>query len=316
MTSDQTKVIINDIRKEVAKAIKGKPKVIDFVLTGIISNGHILFEDLPGLGKTLMISSFAQALGLTFKRIQFTPDLLPADVNGVSLFNMRSQEFELRKGPIFTNLLLADEINRATPKTQSALLEAMQEGTVSIDGVSHVLDKPFIVLATQNPLEYEGTFALPEAQLDRFLLKLNMGYPDRNAEIEVINSRLERKQEEITLEQVANNEDIIRLQKEYEDVHVSEPIIQYVINLVTETRNHPKIAVGASPRGSLGLIKAAKAWALVHGRDFVNPQDIQDVLIPVLSHRIIIRSGEFVSGNNAISILEQISHNVVAPRVE
>ncbi len=307
---------INTIINEVKKAIVGKDEVLKYVLSGILANGHILFEDLPGLGKTLMIRTFSQAMGLNFSRIQFTPDLLPADISGVSVFNMSSNQFEFREGPVFTNLLLADEINRATPKTQSALLEAMQERTVTVDGNSYKLDSPFIVLATQNPIEYEGTFTLPEAQLDRFLMKLNVGYPSKKDEIQIVKNRVERKKEEFDIDTVVSKQDILDLQFLVENIHVSDPIVEYVVSIVEKTRNHSQIAVGASPRGSLGLIQAAKAWALIQGRDFVNPQDIQDVLIPVLGHRVILRSGDIISGVTSETILTEIYHRIPAPRIQ
>ncbi len=315
MNFEQASQKINEILSEVKKAIIGKDDVLKYVLTGILSNGHILFEDLPGLGKTLMIRTFGRATGLDFSRIQFTPDLLPADISGISMFNMSSNQFEFREGPVFTNLLLADEINRATPKTQSALLESMQERTVTVDGNTYTLDPPFIVLATQNPLEYEGTFTLPEAQLDRFLMKLSVGYPSKRDEFQIVRNRVDRKKEEVDINSVATKDDVLALQRLVEDIHVSDPIIEYAVTIVERTRNHGQIAVGASPRGSLGLIQAAKAWALLNGRDFVNPQDIQDVLIPVLGHRIILRSGDIISGVNAGTILTEIFHRIPAPRI-
>ncbi len=262
-----------------------------------------------------MIRTFGRATGLDFSSIQFTPDLLPADISGISMFNMSSNQFEFREGPVFTNLLLADEINRATPKTQSALLESMQERTVTVDGNTYTLDPPFIVLATQNPLEYEGTFTLPEAQLDRFLMKLSVGYPSKRDEFQIVRNRVDRKKEEVDINSVATKDDVLALQRLVEDIHVSDPIIEYAVTIVERTRNHGQIAVGASPRGSLGLIQAAKAWALLNGRDFVNPQDIQDVLIPVLGHRIILRSGDIISGVNAGTILTEIFHRIPAPRI-
>lgn len=315
MNFEEASTKINQILNEVKKAIIGKDNVLKYVMAGIISNGHILFEDLPGLGKTLMIRTFGQATGLEFSRIQFTPDLLPADISGISMFNMTNNEFEFREGPVFTNLLLADEINRATPKTQSALLEAMQERTVTVDGVTYPLEAPFIVLATQNPLEYEGTFTLPEAQLDRFLMKLSVGYPSKKDEMQIVRNRVDRKKEEVDINKIATKEDVLALQKLVEETFVSDTIIEYAVTIVERTRNHSQIAVGASPRGSLGLIQAAKAWALLNGRDFVNPQDIQDVLVPVLGHRIILRSGDIISGVNAGTILTEIFHKIPAPRV-
>lgn len=308
--------IIDNIINQIRRVIVGKDDVIKSVLTGILAGGNILFEDVPGLGKTMMVRAFAQTMGLDFKRIQFTPDLLPADITGLSIYNMKDQDFVFKKGPLFTNLLLADEINRATPKTQSALLEAMQEKTVSVDGVTRTLEAPFVVLATQNPLEYEGTFALPEAQLDRFLLKLDVGYPSQDAEIQILKNRIERGRDDFQLDVVATREDIRKLQQLTEAVHVDDIILTYVVRLIRETRSHNQIAVGSSPRGSLGLIQAAKAWAFIHRRDFVNPQDIQDVFIQTLKHRIILRSGDLLSGMTEETILLEILKKITAPRIE
>lgn len=316
MSTLKPEVLIDKIISEVKKVIVGKDNVLKLVMTGIIGNGNILFEDVPGLGKTMMVRAFAQAMGLDFKRIQFTPDLLPADITGISVYNMKSEKFEFKPGPIFCNLLLADEVNRATPKTQSALLEAMQEHTVTVDGSTKPLGPPFIVLATQNPLEYEGTFALPEAQLDRFLLKLDVGYPAANDEVQILKNRIQRKQEAFQLDQVASLEQIIGLQNAAENIHVDDAIMQYVVKLINETRNHNQISVGASPRGSLGLIQAGRAWAMIQGRDFVNPQDIQDVFIPTLRHRIILRSGDLLSGVSSENILQDILTRVTAPRLQ
>jgi MoxR-like ATPase len=316
MSELKSKTIIDNIMNEVKKVIVGKDEVLKQVIVGIIGNGNILFEDVPGLGKTMMVRAFAQAMGLSFKRIQFTPDLLPADITGLSVYNMQTQEFVFKKGPIFCNLLLADEINRATPKTQSALLESMQEKTVTVDGDTKKLDLPFIVLATQNPLEYEGTFALPEAQLDRFLLKLDIGYPEPEDEVQILKNRITRRSESFQLNQVATIEDILKLQQEVEKVHVDEAIMQYIVKLINETRKHNQISVGASPRGSLGLIIASRAWALLQGRDYVNPQDIQDIFISVIRHRLILRSSDLMSGVSVESILSDIISKVVAPRLE
>lgn len=306
---------ITAILNEVQRVIVGKEEVLMYVLAGILAKGNILFEDLPGLGKTMMVRAFAQAMGLDFKRIQFTPDLLPADITGLSIFNRKTQDFMFKQGPIFANLVLSDEINRATPKTQSALLESMQEQTVSVDGVTYELPQPFSVLATQNPLEYEGTFALPEAQLDRFLIKIDVGYPDRLAEVQILKNRIARKQEAFHLNAVITQKDVINLQKAAENVFVQDIILEYIVNLIRETREHNQIAVGASPRGSLGLVNMAKAWAVLHNRNFVNPQDIQDIFIPVLRHRIIMRSGDLLSDITSESVLREIIGKVNAPRL-
>ncbi|MHA2502779.1 MAG: AAA family ATPase [Candidatus Kariarchaeaceae archaeon] len=307
---------VNDIIAEISKVIVGKEEILKRVLASILADGHVLFHDVPGLAKTMMARAFSMVMGMEFSRISFTPDLLPADITGVSVYNMKNNEFEFKKGPIHCSLLLADEINRASPKTQSALLEAMQERTVTIDGTSHVLGPPFIVLGTENPLEFEGTFPLPEAQLDRFLMKTNVGYPSHDEEKQILNNRINRKQENFELQQVITLEELRGLQQEVESVTVSEPIIEYIVRLVQETRDDPKISVGASPRGSLGLLNASKAWAYLNERDFVNPQDVQDVYLPVLAHRIILRSGDVLTGLTPESVLNDILEQVVAPRIE
>ncbi len=307
---------VNDIIAEISKVIVGKEEILKRVLASILADGHVLFHDVPGLAKTMMARAFSMVMGMEYSRISFTPDLLPADITGVSVYNMKNNEFEFKKGPIHCSLLLADEINRASPKTQSALLEAMQERTVTIDGTSHVLGPPFIVLGTENPLEFEGTFPLPEAQLDRFLMKTNVGYPSHDEEKQILNNRINRKQENFELQQVITLEELRGLQQEVESVTVSEPIIEYIVRLVQETRDDPKISVGASPRGSLGLLNASKAWAYLNERDFVNPQDVQDVYLPVLAHRIILRSGDVLTGLTPESVLNDILEQVVAPRIE
>jgi len=307
---------IEQILDEIAKVIVGKKEILKRILAAILADGHVLFHDVPGLAKTMMARAFSMVLGLKFNRVSFTPDLLPADITGVSVYNMKTNEFEFKPGPMHCSLLLADEINRASPKTQSALLEAMQERRVTIDGQTHVLGPPFIVLGTENPLEFEGTFPLPEAQLDRFLMKTDVGYPSFAEEQEILWNRIKRKQEDFQLEQILTHEELLELQNQVEEVNVSEPIIEYIVRLVHETREDGKISVGASPRGSLGLLNASRAWALINGRDFVNPQDVQDIFIPVMAHRIILRSGDVLTGITAESILEDILEQVVAPRVE
>ena len=292
MTDDR----INAILDEISKVIVGKQLILKRVLASLLANGHILFHDVPGLAKTMMARSFSMVLGLTYNRISFTPDLLPADITGVSIFNIKNNEFEFKKGPIHCSLLLADEINRASPKTQSALLEAMQEKTLTIDGHTYQLGPPFIVMATENPLEFEGTFPLPEAQLDRFLMKTTVGYPSYDDEIIILQNRIARKKEDFNLKQILSANELANLQNEVENVTISQPIIEYIVKLVSETRNNPKISVGSSPRGSLGLLSASKSWAYINGRNFVNPQDVQDVFIPVMAHRIILRSGDLITG--------------------
>ena len=312
MTDDR----INAILDEISKVIVGKQLILKRVLASLLSNGHILFHDVPGLAKTMMARSFSMVLGLTYNRISFTPDLLPADITGVSIFNIKNNEFEFKKGPIHCSLLLADEINRASPKTQSALLEAMQEKTLTIDGHTYQLGPPFIVMATENPLEFEGTFPLPEAQLDRFLMKTTVGYPSYDDEIIILQNRIARKKQDFNLKQILSANELANLQKEVENVTISQPIIEYIVKLVSETRNNPKISVGSSPRGSLGLLSASKSWAYINGRNFVNPQDVQDVFIPVMAHRIILRSGDLITGITSESVLDEILEKITAPRIE
>ncbi len=313
LTSDVT---INRILEEVSKVIVGKETILKRVLVGILADGHILFHDVPGLAKTMMAKAFSMVLGLDYKRISFTPDLLPADITGVSIYNLKTNEFEFKQGPVFCSLLLADEINRASPKTQSALLEAMQERQVTIDGVTNILGPPFIVLATENPLEFEGTFPLPEAQLDRFLIKTDVGYPTLEEEQIILQRRIDRRKESFDLKQVVSSEDLISLQNLVEDINIDKSILQYITTLVQETRKDSKISVGASPRGSLGLLLASRAWAMIQGRDFVNPQDIQDLFIPVLSHRLILRSGDLLTGLTPETVLTHILEKIPAPRID
>ena len=312
MTDDR----INAILDEISKVIVGKQLILKRVLASLLANGHILFHDVPGLAKTMMARSFSMVLGLSYNRISFTPDLLPADITGVSIFNIKNNEFEFKKGPIHCSLLLADEINRASPKTQSALLEAMQEKTLTIDGHTYQLGPPFIVMATENPLEFEGTFPLPEAQLDRFLMKTTVGYPSYDDEIIILQNRIARKKEDFNLKQILSANELANLQNEVENVTISQPIIEYIVKLVSETRNNPKISVGSSPRGSLGLLSASKSWAYINGRNFVNPQDVQDVFIPVMAHRIILRSGDLITGITSESVLDEIMEKITAPRIE
>jgi len=273
---------------EISKAIVGKEEVLKRVMVGVLAGGHILFEDYPGLAKTLIARCFAQVLGIGFKRIQFTPDLLPTDITGSHIFNRDRGEFVLSPGPIFANVILADEINRATPKTQSALLEAMQESQVSISGETLPLPQPFVVIATQNPIEYEGTFPLPEAQLDRFMVRLSVGYPSEVEEIEILQRRLERQQDEITLDMLSSAEELLAMRAAAEAVIVHPDIEQYIVSIVAGTRKHQNIHVGASPRGSLALVKLARANAAIEGRDFVIPDDVKIFAVAALAHRLIL----------------------------
>ncbi|MDG4793279.1 MoxR family ATPase [Micromonospora sp. WMMD1082] len=273
----------------VGQVVVGKRDALELVLAGILAGGNVLLEDLPGLGKTLTARSFAQALGLDFRRLQFTPDLLPADVTGSFLYDQRSGDFTFRAGPVFTNLLLADEINRTPPKTQSALLEAMQEKQVSVEGVTYRLDEPFHVLATANPIEYEGTYPLPEAQLDRFLLRVSFGYPAQEEEWEVLRRRMARRREEAEIKPVVDAGTLRAMQAALEDVVVEDSVGRYIVALTAATREHPSVLVGASPRGSLALLLLARVRAVLSGRDYVVPEDVKDVAAPALAHRITLR---------------------------
>ena len=284
----QVGALSNRIIDEVEKAIIGKREVVENIMTAVLADGHVLLEDYPGLGKTLLASSLAQALGLRFKRIQFTPDLLPGDITGGYVYNRAADEFQLREGPVFANIILADEINRASPKTQSALLEAMQEHQVTLEGETMRLPEPFVVLATQNPIEYEGTFPLPEAQLDRFMMKLSMGYPSLEEEQEILRRRRERQQEAVQLEQVTDEATLLAMRAAVETVHVESDIEGYMVRLAAATRTDNRVAVGASPRGSLALLKLARARAAIQGRSYVLPDDVKHFAEPALAHRLIL----------------------------
>ncbi len=280
---------------EVERAVIGKRDLLGMVMSAALAGGHILFEDFPGLGKTLIARSFATALGLTFKRIQFTPDLLPGDITGGFIFNREKNQFELRKGPVFAHILLADEINRASPKTQSALLEAMQEGQVTLEGETLRLPEPFLVLATQNPIEYEGTFPLPEAQLDRFMLKLGVGYPTLEEEKEILRQRRQRMQDEVLLQAVMEPGQLLVLRAAVETVHVDADIETYIAQLIHASRQDRRVAVGASPRGGLAFLKLARAAAALDGRDYVIPDDVKRFAFAVLSHRLILQPEYWMS---------------------
>ncbi|MBU7009972.1 MAG: MoxR family ATPase [Theionarchaea archaeon] len=301
---------------EISKVIVGKRNVIEKIMFGILANGHILFEDYPGLAKTMMARCFSQVLGLDFKRVQFTPDLLPADITGTYVFNQKEMTFNLRKGPVFTNILLTDEINRAPPKTQAALLEAMQEKQVTLEGDTYPLEEPFIVMATQNPIEYEGTYPLPEAQLDRFLVKLQVGYPSRKDEKEILERRKERKTDEFFLSKIVDAERITEMQQVCEEVYVHEDIEKYMVDIVYNTRVAASIEVGASPRGSLALFKLARARAAYFGRDFVIPDDVKEMVLSALSHRIILKPEVWYTKVTERSILEGIIEKIPVPKVE
>jgi MoxR-like ATPase len=277
------------ILDEVELAVVGKRDALELVLLGLLADGHVLIQDNPGLAKTLMARSFASATGLRFARVQFTPDLMPSDVTGSAIYDQRSGDLRFQPGPIFTNILLGDEINRAPPKTQAALLEAMQERQVTSEDGTRSLERPFLVLATQNPIEYEGTYPLPEAQLDRFLLRISMGYPDRDAELELVARRLDRGQDDVELRPIIDRDELLAMQRAVEQVHADTAILEYAVDLVTATRESPQVQVGSSPRGTLALLKLARARAGLEGRDFVTPDDVKRIAVPALAHRIILR---------------------------
>jgi MoxR-like ATPase len=300
---------------EVAKAIIGKHEVLLKVAVTILANGHMLFEDFPGLAKTLMANCFAQALGCTFKRIQFTPDLLPADITGTYVYDEKDNEFKFRPGPIFTNILLADEINRAPPKTQAALLEAMQEKQVTIEGVTHKLPRPFIVMATQNPIEQEGTYPLPEAQVDRFMIKMSVGYPNREEEKEILIRRELRRKDDVDLEVITNPKKVIEMQQVVEKVHVDPALLTYIVEIVTRTREDPRVLVGSSPRGSLALFKMGRAHAVINGRDYITPDDIKFIAVVSLQHRLILKPEPRIRGVLPEDILKKILAEVPVPAV-
>jgi len=305
----------SDLLDAVETVIVGKRAVLERVLWAILGDGHLLIEDVPGLAKTLIAKSFAAGLGLSFRRIQFTPDLLPADITGTYVFDRKTGDFILRRGPVFTNVLLADEINRAPPKTQSALLEAMQERQATLEGETFHLDRPFFVIATQNPIEHEGTYPLPEAQVDRFLLKIDVGYPTREGEIEVLERRRRRRADEATLEAVTTPDEVRALQAAIEDVHVEPAVEGYMVDIVAATRAHSQVDVGASPRGSLALLKVSRARAAIAGRDFVTPDDVKAVAMPALAHRIILKPDPWIRGVRTASILADVLGQVPVPKV-
>jgi MoxR-like ATPase len=301
---------------EVERAVIGKHDLLETVTCAVLASGHVLFEDFPGLGKTLIARSFATALGLNFKRIQFTPDLLPGDITGGYIFNRNENRFELRQGPLFANLILADEINRASPKTQSALLEAMQEAQVSLEGETLPLPEPFLVLATQNPIEYEGTFPLPEAQLDRFMLKLTVGYPSLTEEKEILHRRHQRQVEEVTLLPVVSAAEVLEMRQVVETVHVDGDLELYISELVHETRLDRRVAVGASPRASLAFLKMARARAALLGRDYLLPDDIKHFAIPVLAHRLIMQPDYWMARRIVEDVITEIFNKVPVPVVK
>jgi len=304
------------VLEAVSSVIVGKPGVLRQVMAGILANGHILIEDYPGLAKTLIARLFAQALDLDFKRIQFTPDLLPSDITGSPFYDQKTGAFEFRHGPVFTNLLLADEINRATPKTQSALLEAMQEGQVTSDARSYRLDPPFLVIATQNPIDLEGTYPLPEAQLDRFVMRVGVGYPEREEERAILRRRRERREETTSIPKIVSRRDLLALQQVLEDVYVEEAIEGYIVDVVRATREEPRVVLGASPRGSLSLMKLARAEAVLHRRDFVTPDDVKAMAVAALAHRLVLRPELWGARISTAKVIGEILSLVPTPATE
>ena len=302
---DEVQEFTNQVIENVEKVIIGKRPAIELAMVALLCEGHVLLEDVPGSGKTMLARSIATSLGIGFKRIQCTPDLMPNDVTGVSIFNQKNSEFEFRPGPIFVNILLTDEINRATPRTQSALLEAMQEQQVTVDGVTRELPRPFLVLATQNPIEYEGTFPLPEAQLDRFLMRISLGYPDSKDERQIL-INLRREHPITRLEKVVDGNRLLPLQKQVWDVHVDDTLQAYIVAIAAATRRHMDLSLGISPRGSLALFKTAQALAAIRGRDHVIPDDIKYLVFATLSHRLILKPEAELRGRTSRMVLEDV----------
>ena len=307
---------VREVVQTLGRVVVGKDEALERVLAGILANGHILIEDYPGLAKTLIARLLAQALDLGFRRIQFTPDLLPSDITGSFLYDQREGRFEFRPGPVFTNLLLADEINRATPKTQAALLEAMQESQVTVEGQSFPLAQPFLVIATQNPIELEGTYPLPEAQLDRFLLRVGIGYPEPDAEREILRRRRERRTDTAAVPTIVTRAELSAMQAALEDVFVSEALERYIVALAQATRTDARVILGVSPRGSLALLKLARAEAAIRGRDFVLPDDVKAVAVAALAHRLVLRPELWVSGTTPRHVVEGVLREVAVPAGE
>ena len=306
--------IAREIVDNVSKVIVGKQPVIERALAAVIAQGHILIEDVPGVGKTMLAKSISSSIGCSFKRIQFTPDLLPSDIVGISIYNQSTEEFQFRPGPVMAQIVLVDEINRATPKTQSALLEAMEELQVSVDGVTRPLEQPFIVMATQNPIEYEGTFPLPEAQLDRFLMRISLGYPSFTDELSVIEQQ-EKTHPIDELEAVASPEDVIKLQEAAKNVYVDTAVREYIVGLIEATRNHEDVSLGASPRASLGMFRAVRGMAILRDRDYVIPDDVKELAYAVLAHRLILSPAARMRGLHTGQVIDGLLESVAVPGV-
>ncbi len=303
--------IAERVMGNVEKVILGKEQEVRLTMVALLCEGHLLIEDVPGVGKTMLARAIARSIGCTYRRIQFTPDMLPSDVTGVSVFNQKTQEFEFRPGPLMAQIVLSDEINRATPKTQSAMLEAMEERQITVDGRTYEMERPFLVLATQNPIEYEGTFPLPEAQVDRFMMRLRLGYPEKRHEIEILDRQARHHPIE-TLEQVVSVEELVTAQEAVKDIYIDNAVKEYIVDLVTVTRDHPDVYLGASPRGSLALFRAARAWAAINGRDFVLPDDIKLLAEPTLAHRLIVSPSARIKNVDTRHVIEDaLSHTPV-----
>ena len=307
---------VREVVRTLGRIVVGKDEVLERILAGILANGHVLIEDYPGLAKTLIARLLAQALDLGFRRIQFTPDLLPSDITGSFLYDQREGRFEFRPGPVFANILLADEINRTPPKTQAALLEAMQEHRVTVQGTTYTLEEPFHVFATQNPIELEGTYPLPEAQLDRFLLRVGVGYPDADAEREILSIRRARRTDAVTVPVLVTRPELLAMQQALEDVFVGDAVERYIVALAQATRTDPRVALGASPRGSLAVLKLARAEAAIRGREFVLPDDVKAVAVAALAHRVILKSELWVSRTTPAQVVESLLQEVPAPAAE
>lgn len=302
---------INDIKKEISKAIVGKENIIDKVLAAIFAGGHVLLEDVPGVGKTTLALAFAKTLSLEYKRIQFTPDVLPSDVVGFSMFNKKINDFEFREGAAMCNILLADEINRTSPKTQAALLEVMEEGKVTVDGTTHYLPDPFFVIATQNPMGYVGTQKLPESQLDRFMIKMSMGYPDEKSEIDIYNGRSYSALDEVR--KVISSEDIVNIRKTVENVHIDEKLMEYLVRIVRLSRENQYVSLGISPRGGIALVKMSKSTAYMNGRDYVIPEDILECIDSVAGHRLVLNSKAKANGYTEQDIINDLKDRIAVP---